>query len=336
MRTALALSALTGRPLRIVNVRGGREQPGLRPQHLSAVRAVAALCDAQVEGDAVHSRELFFAPRTAPQPGNYTIDVADAAPGGSAGSVTLILQALLIPLSMASGPSTLRLIGGTHVRWSPPYPYITDIYMPVMERIGFRASLEVADWGWYPRGGGQITARIAPVPGGAMALRGLDLTERGKLLGVSGISAASRLPEHIIQRQRDQAVARLRARHIKAEFEMIDAPSPGPGTLLFIRAQYEGITAGFSGFGRLRYPAEKVAEDAVRSFEAHLTRKAALDPHLADQLLLPLALAPEPSRYTTTEVTRHLRTVVWVVNRFIEREIRIEGEEGAPGYVQIL
>jgi RNA 3'-terminal phosphate cyclase (ATP) len=336
VRTALALSALTGRPLRITNVRGGRDRPGLRPQHLTAVRAVAATCAAAVEGDTVESREFTFAPQSPVQAGRYDVNVADAAMGGSAGAVTLLLQTLLVPLSLAAGPSTLRLTGGTHVRWSPPYPYITDVYMPLLERMGYRATLELGDWGWYPRGGGQITARIAPVAGGAAALRGLDLAERGRLLGVSGISAASNLPEHVISRQRDHAVARLRARHIKAGIETVDAPSPGPGTILFLRAEYEHLTAGFSGYGRLRYPAEKVAEDAVREFEAHLTARAALDPHLADQVLLPLALVPGASRYSTSEVTRHLLTVIWVVRHFYEREIRVEGEEGAPGTVHIL
>jgi RNA 3'-terminal phosphate cyclase (ATP) len=347
LRTALTLSALTGRALRLEKIRAGRKEPGLRPQHLAAVRAVAAICEARVRGDELGSSLLTFEPGTAPKAGEYRFDIPAVAETGSAGSVTLLFQALFLPLALAGAPSRLSLGGGTHVAWSPPYHYLTQVYLPTLEQMGFAARLELLKWGWYPQGGGEVLAHIEGIEGGR--LRPLDLCKRGKLLGVHGISAISNLPEHIALRQRDRALQRLRARHIKAEIEIVQGPSPGQGAVLFLVARYEGAVAGFTGYGRIRYPAEKVADAAVEEFEAYHLSKAALDPHLADQVLLPLALVPDtpdlvggnrglvpgPSRYTTSEVTRHLLTNCWVIQHFLEREMRIEGEQGTPGQVSI-
>jgi len=331
LRTALALSALTGRPLGITNIRAGRSEPGLAAQHLAAVRAMAAICQARVAGDALGSRTLAFEPSQGAAPGEYVFDVGAVASGGSAGSVALILQALLLPLALSGGTSRLKLVGGTHVRWSPAYHYLAAVYLPLMEQIGLRATLELGDWGWFPRGGGQLYAQIE----GVEHLRGVNVQDRGPLRGVWGLSAVSNLPDHIAIRQRDRALARLRARHIRGEIDTIAAPSPGPGTMLFVVAQYEHVAAGFTGYGRLRYPAERVADDALDEFEQHLTSKMALDPFLADQALLPLALAEGPSAYTTSRITRHLTTASWVISQFLERDIRVEGQEGEPGTVRI-
>lgn len=335
LRTALGLSALTGRPLRMENVRAGRTRPGLRPQHLAVVRAMARICDARLLGDQVGSRSLTFEPRTLPTAGEYVFDIPKMAGTPSAGSTALLFQALFLPLALANGVSTLRLGGGTHVRWSPPFHYLTEVYLPAVERMGFRADLELDQWGWYPKGGGRIVARIEGLGPHPTALSPLCLGERGRLIEVWGISATSNLPDHVRQRQRDQALRRLRARHIKADIRLVEAPSPGQGTMLFLLSQYEHISAGFTGYGRIRYPAEKVADDAFTAFDEHRASKAALDPHLADQVLLPMALVPGTSWYTTSRITRHLLTNRWAIQRFIEREIHVEGQEGAKGRVTI-
>lgn len=334
LRTALALSAITGRAVAFDRIRAGRRNPGLRPQHLAVVRAMARICNARVEGDAVDSRSLTFAPGTPPLAGHYDINISTIAGTGSAGSVTLLLQALLLPLALTDGPSHLELTGGTHVRWSPPYHYVTQVYMPMLARLGIAARLELDRWGWFPRGGGRMVANIEG-RGAAATLSSLNLVERGKLLGVDGVSAASNLPAHVIERQRDRVLQRLRSRHIRGQIETQDAPSSGPGTILFLRGRYEHLDAGFAGYGRLRYPAERVADDAFQAFDAHRKSSMALDPHLADQVLLPLCLASDASRYTTSAVTRHLLTNAWVIGHFLPREIVVEGEEGEPGAVRI-
>ncbi|MFH1084566.1 MAG: RNA 3'-terminal phosphate cyclase [Chloroflexota bacterium] len=249
--------------------------------------------------------------------------------------MTLLFQALLMPLALAAGPSRLTLRGGTHTRWSPPYHYLAEVYLPALRPVGVRAELALPQWGWYPRGGGEMTAEITPVAGGRAGLRAVEILDRGELLGVRGLSASSHLPAHVMKRQRDQAAQRLWSRHIKAEIALCDAPSPGPGSVMFLLARYESVNAGFTGYGRLRYPAEKVADDAFEAFDAHRMSRAALEPHLADQLVLPLALAPGRSAYTTSEVSAHLTTVCWVVAQFLGRDVRVEGEAGQPGTVTV-
>ena len=334
LRTALTLSAITGRALRVNNIRANRDKGGLRPQHLAVVRAMARLCAAHTEGAELDSRTLLFEPSMTPAAGVYDLDIVALSGAQSAGSTTLALPDALLPLALARGPSRVTLSGGTNVAWSPPYHYLGEVFLPLIWRLGIEVRLELVRWGWYPRGGGEMTAHIA---GGTRteALQPLTLTERGKLQKVWGLSVASNLPEHIVERQRDQALARLRARHLKAEIATPAAPSPGPGTMLFLVAEYEHVSAGFAGYGRLRYPAEKVADDACDAFEAHLRGGGALDPHAADQMLLPLALVPGASIYTTSAVTRHLLTNAWVIRQFVQREILIEGSEGEPGRVYL-
>ena len=350
LRTALTLSAVTGQPLTIVGIRAGRRKPGLQPQHLTSVRAAAKICSARVEGDRLDSQELSFAPQSPPQPGAYTFDVSQAAKGGSAGAVSLILQTVLLPLAMAGGPSQLTLHGGTHVAWSPPYDYLKRVYLPALARMGITAKVQIERWGWYPIGGGEVRATIAGVeeisPSGPLPtsplpkegegeVHGLDLSQRGELLRVRGISASSNLPKHIRTRQEGAALHALRSQGVNARIDLVDAPSKGQGTAVFLWAECENGAAGFTSLGELGKPAERVAEEAARDLLVYLDCGAALDRHLADQLVLPMALAPGPSQFTAEEVTQHLLTVAWVVNQFFPGRVRVEGTEGEPGSCHI-
>jgi RNA 3'-terminal phosphate cyclase (ATP) len=210
------------------------------------------------------------------------------------------------------------------------------VYRPFVEKLGFALDLELRTWGWYPRGGGEMIARIGGLgPEAEARLLPCQIEERGKRLAVSGISVASNLPRHIVERQRERALAYFRSRHIKPDIELVDAPSPGKGTILFVLAQYEHVNAGFAGHGRVRYPAEEVADDATSAFESHRKHKGALDPWLADQVLLPLALVPGDSFYTTSRVTQHLLTVAWLVKHFLNRNVTVTGKEGEPGSVEV-
>lgn len=217
--------------------------------------------------------------------------------------------------------------------WSPCYQYLTEVFLPVLERIGIRCVAELGAWGWYPEGQGTLHARI--LPAAPSTLRGMELVSRGALMGVWGLSAASNLPAHIIERQRAQLEARLRSRHIKPDMHSLNAPAVGKGTLVFVAAQYEEITAGFTAYGRLRYPAERVADDAFEAFDAYRRTKAALDPHLADQIILPLSLAKGDSYIATSRITTHTETVAWLTQRFTERKIEVRGVLGTPGEIVI-
>jgi RNA 3'-terminal phosphate cyclase (ATP) len=329
LRSALALAAMTGRPVRIEQIRAGRRKPGLRPQHLTAVRALAKICDAELEGARLNAQELTFVPRTRPQAGTYTFDVAQVAKGGSAGSITLLFQAVLLPLALAEGPSQLTLRGGTHVAWSPPFDYLKRVYLPTLARTGIEAKVNIRKWGWYPIGGGEVQATVQGRSGAAPG--SLDLQQRGALLRVRGLSASSNLPKHIRVRQERAALQALRAHGVNARVDVVDAPSKGQGTVVFVWAEFEEVLAGFTSLGERGKPAEQVAEEAVQGLLAFLPGEGALDEHLADQMVLPLAVARGTSRFTTTAVTGHLLTVAWVVNLFFPGSVHVEGDEGRPG-----
>jgi RNA 3'-terminal phosphate cyclase (ATP) len=333
VRTALALSALAGMDVRLEGIRAGRERPGLRAQHLTAVRAVAEVCGAATERAEIGSRVLVFRPGAPPQPGQYRWEV------GTAGAVSLVFQSVLWPLALAAGPSQVTLVGGTHVAWSPPLDYVQQVYLPALDRLAAQplASVRIDRWGWYPRGGGIVYADI----GGCARLCPLQLTDRGSLRGISVLSAASNLPDHVRQRQAARADTLLRKRGIKSRVEIANPPSPGPGTVVFLLAEYENVRAGFTGYGRLRKPAEKVADEACKAYWRYHKRKQPVDAHLADQLLLPLALAHRSpgsgsSRYGAESVTRHLLTQAWLIRQFLPQVcIEVAGDQGQPGTVTV-
>ena len=315
LRTALSLAVLLGRPVALTRIRAVRPKPGLRPQHQTVVRALAAISEADVVGDALGSTEVRFIPRTL-RGGDYRFDIG--AIRGSAGSVTLLFQALLLPLSFAPGPSRLTLLGGTHVSGSPPVPYLTDVYLPALERIGVRAEVRLRRWGWYPAGGGEIEATVQPAQG----LRGLVPGELPDFASVRGLSAVSRLPGSIAERQRCRAVERLAAAGVSAAIAVEeDATARGPGTVLFVAVPGR---AGFTALGRRGVPAERVADEAVDGLLAFRASGAAVDDHIADQLVPFLALAEEESDLTSPTASSHLRTVAWVVQQFVPARVTLD------------
>ncbi|HSB34975.1 MAG TPA: RNA 3'-terminal phosphate cyclase [Nitrospirota bacterium] len=328
LRTSLALSCVLRLPVEIVNIRRARQKPGLQPQHLTAVNAAAAVCRAEVDGALLSSTAIRFLP-DAVVGGDYYFDVSETK--GSAGSALLVLQTILPPLCFADGPSTVTVVGGTHVPWSPTAQYLEQVFFPMLARIGADAGVFLDKWGWYPLGGGKLNARIRP---GKEPLP-LRVTERGMLVRVGGISAVSNLPREIAVRQRDRAVRTLSQKGIDAEIEIVNAPSPGKGTLVFLLAEFENVRSGFSALGAPGKRAEEVAEEACRYLFEYLDAGALLDPHLTDQLVHYLALARGASEFTTSRITKHLLTNIRVVQQFIECDIRVTGQEGEAGTVRI-
>jgi RNA 3'-terminal phosphate cyclase (ATP) len=331
LRTSLTLSVLTGRPLEITRIRAGRKKPGLRPQHLTAVRALAASCAGELHGDVINSQRLVFRPGGRPSGGDYLFDVNDAAQGGSAGAVTLIAQAVLLPLAFASGPSRVTLRGGTHVPWSPPFHYLRDVFLPVIGRMGCRAEAHLNGWGWYPVGQGEVELVVQPCRG----MTGLQWMERGELAQVTGVAGVTNLPAHIPQRMASRANNLLRGAGITGRVEALRARGAAAGAGIFLTADYASGPAGFSALGRRGLPAEKVAESACASFfEHHQDLPAAVDPWLADQLILPLALAAGESALTTSKITQHTLTNIHIVAQFLGAGIEVEGR-GEGGTVRI-
>lgn len=334
LRTSLALSCITGKPFEIYDIRKGRKKPGLQPQHLTGVKAAQIISKADMDGAVLGSPKLSFSPKEAIG-GEYSFDVSEIK--GSAGSVTLVLQAILPPLAMTERGSRVTVKGGTHVEWSPPFHYMRDVLLPLLAKMGVKGCLEIEKWGWYPIGGGIATLTVDPKIGayGLTPLQPINITKRGRLLNLSGVSAASNLPFSIAERQRDHGNRLLKATGVSANIEVIDAPSIGKGTFFFILAEFENIKAGFSALGERGKRAEAVAEEAVRQFMEFFNSEGALDPHLADQVIPYLALCKAPSSFTTSKVTRHLLTNAWVTGKFLPVRIRVEGTEGEFGSVFI-
>ena len=327
VRTALCLSVALGRSVTLDRIRIRRPKPGLQPQHLAVVRALATVSDASVEGDALDSTRVAFCPR-ALHGAEYSFDVG--AVKGSAGSVSLLLQALLLPLSLAAEPSRLTLRGGTHVPWSPPVHYLTAVFLPALRHMGLQAEVTLSRWGWYPRGGGEIEAHIRPTRN----WNGLHWEPRPTSPVVTGVSAVSHLPCSIAERQRTQALQRLQGRGLQADITRVeDTHALGPGTFLFLSTVGERAAAGFSALGRRGVRAEAVADEAVDSLFAYLDSGATVDDHLADQLMPFLAFSQAPSTLTCPNRSNHLETVAWVVEQFLPS--RVELSDSRPARIQV-
>jgi len=332
LRTALTLSTIAGRPMRIEHIRAGRGNPGLRPQHLTAVRAAAAICQADLEGDDLGSQTVTFAPNEPVQPGEYVFDVTEAAEDGSAGSLGLVLQTILLPLALAEEDSLLTLRGGTHVAWAPSISYIEHVFLPALEQMGIRAEVDLSRWGFYPVGGGEVHIQIE---GRKNTLKPLALTERGDLRRIWGIAAVTNLPSHIPQRMANRAHNVLAEEGLRAKVEPRRLRGAGPGAGIFLFVEYEHVTAGFTAYGRKGLPAERVAEAACEDLLSHHHSGAPVDAYLADQLVLPMALADGDSRLVTSQITQHLLANVWVVQQFLPTLLEIEGQESGAGALTV-
>jgi RNA 3'-phosphate cyclase len=319
VRTSLSLAALLGESVHITDIRAGRAKPGLRPQHLTGVKALAQISRAEVEGASLGSRELTFRPRTI-QGGSYFFDVAEKT--GSAGAVTLVVQALLPPLLAAREPSTLTIRGGTHVAWSPPAQYLMQVFLPALAEVGAEVTLTLIRWGWYPRGGGEVRLTVNPVG----RLSPTQWLTPPAPADFQALSAASRVPYHVIQRQANRLKESLGSGLPVAE---VEAASLDPGSFVFLW----GPHAGFSALGARGKPAEKVADEVVADFLNFKNRQAALDRHLADQILLYLARAAGTSTFTTEEITSHLLTNLWVIEQFLGPTFQVRGNMGEPGEI---
>lgn len=328
LRTALSLSVITTRAFRLINIRKNRRNPGLSPQHLSAVRAAMTISRATVSGDQLGSTELAFSPRQSSRSGPYEFDVAEIAERGSAGSIGLVLQTILLPLALAGGPSTLVLRGGTHVEWSPPFDDLIEAYFPALRRIGIPVEAELKRWGWHPVGQGEIVCRISERPDDTDAPRfhPIEVLDRGILRRIAGRAVAANLPAHIPQRMTEQVRARLRDFGVPVDIqpECVTAACPGAG--IFLLADYENMAATFSAYGRLGKPSEAVADEAAAALAEHHASGAAVELHLADQLLLPLALASGPSVFTVAKPTGHLTTNAWTIEQFGIADISTDDE----------
>jgi RNA 3'-terminal phosphate cyclase (ATP) len=313
LRTSLALSLITQTPFRISNIRQRRAKPGLRRQHLTAVRAAAAVGNAQIEGDAVGSTELTFRPANV-KGGDYEFDI------GTAGSTTLVSQTVLPALFLCSQPSRITLRGGTHNYGGPPWHFLQTVFLPALAQMGATVTIRLERYGFAPAGGGQWTAEIAP-----SKLHPLTLHDRGDLQSRSVLALVSHLPVSIADRE--LATVRKTLTWPASVFQAESVEAHGPGNIVMIGANFTRVSELATGFGQRGVSAEKVAATAVECWSQYERSGAPVGEHLADQLLLPLALAGSGS-FLTMKPTLHTITNADTIGKFLPIRFLLEPAHG--------
>ena len=309
LRTALALSLVTGKPFSINNIRAGRKKPGLMRQHLTAVNAAVEIGDAAIEGNRIGSQAFRFEPVTV-KSGNYRFAI------GSAGSCTLVFQTILPALLIAGEPSEIILEGGTHNPFAPPFDFLEKAFLPVINRMGpaVRAVLEKP--GFYPAGGGRFKVSVDPA-----GMNRIDLIERGKVIGRRARAAVANLPVSIANRE--LKVIRDELEWAREQLAVVDVEdSQGPGNILSVEIVSENVTEVFTGFGQKGISAEKVAKRTVRTVREYLAADVPVGRYLADQLLLPMAMAGG-GKFRTLSPTKHTSTNAEIIKKFIDVEITV-------------
>jgi RNA 3'-terminal phosphate cyclase (ATP) len=360
LRTALSLSCHLKKPFRIFKIRANRKKPGLMPQHITCVRAAQLISGAEVKGDSIGSSELTFTPDKV-QAGYYNFDIE------TAGSTSLVLQTLLLPLCFTDSESHITIKGGTHVPWSPPFHYLKDVFLPFLKKSGLErisnidVHLDIERWGFYPKGGGLIKATINAVrkPAQGFISNEVNIEKRGELKAVKGLSAVGNLPLSIAERQKKSALEILKSHTLNADIEILSAPCIGQGTFFFLLSEFhlqappsrcpegpprrwtgdfvdgQGIFAGFSSLGQRGKKAEEVGKEATEELIRFLQSDAPVEKRLADQIVPYLALSNEKSSFITAEVTKHLLTNIEIVKKFLNVKVEVSGEEGEKGKVAI-
>ncbi|HSN13272.1 MAG TPA: RNA 3'-terminal phosphate cyclase, partial [Anaeromyxobacteraceae bacterium] len=309
LRSALALSLVTGRPFRIANIRAGRRRPGLMRQHLTAVDAAAEIGRARVKGADVGARELVFEPGSV-RAGDYRFSV------GTAGSATLVFQTVFPALALATGRSTVTVEGGTHNPMAPPFDFLARAFLPLVGRMGPRCVATLERPGFYPAGGGRFVVAIEPAP----AFGTLTLTERGEIRGRRATAVVALLARTIAERELKAVRDRLGWDPSLCRVESVDG-AVGPGNVVSVEVESEHVTELFTGVGERGVSAERVGAGVADEAREYLAAGVPVGRHLADQLLLPMALGGG-GRFRTVKPSSHTHTHVELLRSFLGSEIR--------------
>jgi RNA 3'-terminal phosphate cyclase (ATP)/RNA 3'-terminal phosphate cyclase (GTP) len=315
LRTAVGLSALTKKPIRIENIRANRSKPGLQPQHLTAVRTVAELCSAEIKGLEKGSKELEFYPEKV-KGGKFKFNV------GTAGSITLVLQCCLLPSIFSDSQVKLKIIGGTDVKFAPPLDYFKNVFLKLLQKLGIEVELELIRRGYYPRGGGELEFSVKPTN----EIESLRLEDRGELKQINGIAFISNLPLPILKRMKHSALKELINYPTKIEDSVSLAYGQGTGITLW--ADYENTCLGASCLGEKGLLAEKVGSEAALNLLKEINSGASLDIHAADQILPYLALAKGWSTFLVRELSLHAQTNMWLIKNFVDVDFEVKDEKG--------
>ncbi|MGC8608036.1 MAG: RNA 3'-terminal phosphate cyclase [Vulcanisaeta sp.] len=331
LRTALALSAITGKPVRIYNIRAKRSNPGLQQQHLTGVIAAARISNAQVTGAVKGSTELVFKPGKIGC-GEFRFDI------GTAGAVTLVIQTILPILVFAPCRSMVTITGGTDVPWSPPIDYVRFVMLPMLGLFGVKAEVRLVRRGHYPRGGGEVVLTVEP-----SKLRPVEVVEFGELKEIRGISHAVRLPAHVAHRQASSVREYLVKAGVKVPidiavetYEQGRDPHLGPGSGIVLWAvSSKGLIKGADALGERGKPAEVVGEEAAKGLLENLRSGMALDEYMGDMVIPYMSLAGN-SVVGVSKITLHALTNIYIVERILGVKFEVGGKEGGPGLIRIV
>lgn len=320
VRCGLGLAMLTGSIVEFRNIRARRPKPGLQPQHMTAVYAAAAVSSAQVDGAYLGSPNLRFEPG-AMKGGTFHFDVEEISGASSAGSAMLVAQTVIVPLAIAGQSAEITLKGGTHVGWSPSADYLKYVYMPALARIGIHAELDMVQHGYYPRGGGECVMKVHAC---AEPPKTIEWIDRGPIRSLNAIMTQASGGDNVLKRGTSVAETLLGLSGLNPVIQHVVLSSRGMGMSCTIAAECENGIGGFTQLGRRGIPIEMVVETSWNDFVAWAKTRAAVDPFLADQIALPCALAPGESVYTTSQASSHLRTLLWLIPKFIPVENSLE------------
>ena len=317
LRTSIALSALTGKPIKIFNIRVNRPNPGLAPQHLTSVKVAAEFCNAEVKGLKLGSLEVEFIPKEIELPAKKRIDI------GTAGSIGLLLQTLIPILLFGNREVELEIKGGTAGLGAPPIEFLIHVFFPILEKMGVKKPLiEVERYGFYPKGGGIVRIKTFPVKN----LKALELVKRGELKKIEGVSVVGSLPEHIAKRQANSARKVLMQAGFSSEIKAKVVQTFSPGTFISLWANFENTILGNDALGVKGKPAEKVGEEAALGLIESIRSNACLDKFMSDQIIPFLALAKGKSKVKIEKFTEHVRTNLKVCEIFFGKIFEIDEE----------
>lgn len=327
LRMATTYSAVTGIPIRVRNIRAGRKPPGLKPQHLTTLKAVAEICKAEASGLSLGSREIEFRP-SHPRGGSYSFDI------GTAGSVSLLLQCVAPVAAFADSEMRIRVAGGTAVEWSPPIPMLEKVVWGAAREMGFEGEIKVRREGFYPRGGGLVEVAFTPVD----QLKPLVVRGYERVDVIGGISLCGRLPEHVAERQARSAETVLKNAGYRADIEhrvAVGRTEPlSPGSFICLWAETTPKSfLGADALGARGKPAEKVGAEAAESLIAQLKTGATVDLHTADSLILWCSLAEGESSFATSKLTPHTETAIELANIITDAKFKVDGDLGNPARI---
>jgi RNA 3'-terminal phosphate cyclase (ATP) len=328
LRVSTALSALTGNPFHIQNIRARRPKPGLMMQHLNSALAIQKLSQAQVKGLKMGSTQMTFIPGTL-RGGKLEIDIQ------TAGSTSLVLQALMIPAMLAPEPVTIQIKGGTDVRWAPTVDYLQNVTIPILRSIGYSVKLKLIRRGYYPRGGGEINAEIKPVK----KLKPLNYHDL-EVDVIRGISHATKLPKHVAIRQAESAEKILTAAGYEVEIEVETDPESdalGPGSAMVLWSEFAGKNiprVGASSLGKPGKRAEIVGREAAEELISCIARGAAFDKYMGDQII-PYMAVTGSSSIKIAELTNHTLTNIYACEMFTQCHFQVEGGLGEVAVITV-